>query len=68
MQSQQSSISNHGRYNKSIRADHAVTRIKPVLSASKHKNQSKHEDTFSSNERGDWGYLLFFRLSPALRL
>ena len=40
MQSQQSSASNHDRYNKLTRADHAVTRITPVPSASRYKDQS----------------------------
>ena len=36
MQSQQLSAGNYGHYNKSILADHALTRITPVPSASRH--------------------------------
>ena len=40
---QQLSANNHGRYNKSARADHAVTEIRPVPFAPMHADQIKYK-------------------------
>jgi len=41
MQSQQSSANNHDRYNKSTRADHAITKIASVPSAPAHRSDQE---------------------------
>ena len=59
MQSQKSSANNHDRYNRPTCADHAVTRITPVLSASMHIDQNKYKWAFSFNEKGESFLVLF---------
>ena len=64
MQSQQSSARNRSHYNKSIRADRAVTKITPIQSASIHTNQ-RHKYIFFSNEGGLW--ILFLPAKPTTK-